>query len=311
LWFVQVPWFCVSGFGGHIRATGSTLVVQQDGRSREIPLAKVKHLLVMGGHSLHTSAVTRLLREGAYISFFAADGEPLGITRPFGGGEDREVHDAQHAVFGHSYALIIARGALTARLLEIENLERQQEGGLLYEGELQILHQSLEELQFLVRVEEIRRVHRLTSDMYYEILSRTIPGDLGFRRRTSSPYLDVVNTMFSVGYGMLFGNAAVAALGAHLDPDYGFLNRGTKGLVYDLIESFKPGMIDRPVLALIRAGLEEGEFECGESRCHISDDLRRRLTQIFHASIDQEKIDAQVMVMRNSLMLRSEYYTVK
>jgi CRISPR-associated protein Cas1 len=311
LWFVQVPWFCVSGFGAHIRATGSTLVVQQDGRSMEIPLAKVKHLLVMGGHSLHTSAVVRLLREGAYISFFAADGEPLGITRPFGSGEDREVHDAQHAVFGHSYAVIIARGALTARLLEIESLERRQEGGLLYEGELQILHQALEELQFLVRVEEIRRVHRLTSDMYYEILSRTIPGDLGFRRRTGSPYLDVVNTMFSVGYGMLFGNAAVAALGAHLDPDCGFLNRGPKGFVYDLIESFKPGMIDRPVLALIRDGLEEGEFECGESRCHISDDLRRRLTQIFHASIDQEKIDAQVMVMQNSLLLKSEYYTVR
>jgi CRISPR-associated protein Cas1 len=308
---VQVPWFCVSGFGAHIRATGSSLVVQQEGRSEEIPLAKVKHLLVIGGHSLHTSAVAHLLREGAYISFFAADGEPLGITRPFGGYHDKEVQDAQHAVFGHSFAVIIARGALAARLLEIERLEQQQGGGLLYEGELQILHQAMDEIEFLVRVEEIRRVHRLTSDMYYEILSRTVPGDLGFRRRTSSPFLDVVNTMLAVGYSMLFGNAAVAALGAHLDPGYGYLHRGPKGLIYDLIEPFKPEMIDRPVLALIRDGLKDWEYECGESRCHISDELRRRLTQIFHASIDQEKIDAQVMVMTESLLNRSEFYIVK
>jgi CRISPR-associated protein Cas1 len=308
---VQVPWYCVSGFGAHIRATGSTLVVRQDGRSEEIPLEKVKHLLVMGGHSLHTSAVVRLLREGAYISFFAADGEPVGITRPFGGTLDLEVREAQHSVFGHSYAVAIARGALSARLLEIERLERTQEGSLLYEGELQILHQAMDEFEFLVRVEEIRRVHRLTSDMYYEILSRTMPGNLGFRRRTGSPYLDVVNTILSVGYNMLFGNAAVAALGAHLDPACGFLHRGPKGLIYDLIDPFKPEMIDRPVLALIRDGLEEWEYECGETRCHIADDLRRRLTQIFHASIDQEKIDAQVMVLTESLQKKSGFYIVK
>ena len=287
------------------------MVVQQDGRSEEIPLAKVKHLLVMGGHSLHTSAMVYLLKEGAYISFFAADGEPMGITRPFGAYYDREIQEAQHAVFGHSYATTIARGALSARLLEIERLERQQEESLLYEGELEILHRALDELEFLVRVEEIRRVHRLTSDMYYEILSRTVPGDLGFRRRTGSPYLDVVNTMLTVGYSMLFGNAAVPALGAHLDPGYGFLHRGPKALIYDLVESFKPEMIDRPVLALIGDGLEEGEYECGESRCHISDDLRRRLTQIFHASIDQERIDAQVTVMVESFLNRSEFYIVK
>ncbi|MBP1928395.1 CRISPR-associated endonuclease Cas1 [Methanolinea mesophila] len=308
---MQVPWYCVSGFGAHIRATGSTLVVQQDGRSEEIPLAKVKHLMVMGGHSLHTSAVSRLLREGAYISFFAADGEPLGITRPFGGTLDREVHDAQHSVFGHSYAVAIARGALSARLLEIERLERMQGGNLLYEGELQILHQTMDELEFLVRVEEIRRVHRLTSDMYYEILSRTLPGSLGFRRRTGSPYLDVVNTILSVGYNMLFGNTAVAVLGAHLDPGYGFLHRGPKGLVYDVMDPFKSEMIDRPVLALIRDGLSEWEFECGETRCHISDGLRRRLTQIFHASIDQDMIDAQVMVLIEALQKKSEFYIVK
>jgi len=54
-----VPWYLVSGFGAHIKATPRVLIVQRHGRTEEIPLAAVRHLLVMGGHTLHTSAISR------------------------------------------------------------------------------------------------------------------------------------------------------------------------------------------------------------------------------------------------------------
>lgn len=70
----SVPWHIIAGFGGHIKATSTTLVIRKKGVEEELPLSSVNHLLVVGGHNLHTSAVTHLLRNGSSISFFDPDG---------------------------------------------------------------------------------------------------------------------------------------------------------------------------------------------------------------------------------------------
>jgi CRISPR-associated endonuclease Cas1 len=308
---VQVPWFSVSGFGAHIKATAKNVIIQKDAHVQEVPFGQFNHLLVMGGHTFHTAAVAHLLRAGIFISFFEADGEPVGFIRPFGATEDRVVQQAQHAAFGHNYALAIARGSLLSKLLFIEQFEQESGKPLLYEGELEILRNGLSELEYLIKIEEIRRMHRLLSDMYYEIISRIFPPELGFRRRTSRPYQDVINTMMAYGYGMLFGNTCMAVIGSHLDPDHGFLFQGPKGLVYDMMEPFKPLMIDNVIISLTAEGITKDDYECGSSRCILSDDLMRRLTQLFHNSIEQETIDKQVIVLRDALLDRNEFYMVR
>jgi len=100
--------------------------------------------------------------------------------------------------------------------------------------------------EYLVRVMR-SAIHRLVTDMYYDF--RTDDPRTYIRRRTSRPYPDVINSLLAAGYGMLFGNACVSAIGAGLDPDTGFLHKGSGGLIYDLIEPFKR-QIDRPSLIL-------------------------------------------------------------
>lgn len=265
----------------------------------------------MGGHFLHTSVVNVMLRAGKSVSFFEADGEPLGILRPHGVNPDESIRKAQEAAPSHSYALKTARAALINRIKEIEALQEGCPERILYEGEMEIIHQNLSELEYLVRLDEIRRVHRLVTDMYYEIVARTIPPDLRFRRRTPRPYNDVVNCCLSIGYGMLFGNACVSAIGAGLDPDTGFLHKGAGGLAYDLIEPFKTAMIDRPLLALVRGGIDPSGYECSPGRCILADDLLALNTRIFHASICQETLDEQVLVMREALLNGTDFYIVK
>jgi len=308
---VVVPWYVVSGFGTHLKATRNTLVLQKNGKKEEIPLDQLDHLLLMGGHSLHTSVVNSLLRSGKAISFFEADGEPLGILRRFGDHPDEVLRNALQNAPSHSYALKLARAASISRIGVIEQCEEGREERLLYEGELEIIHQNLAELDNLVRVDEIRRVHRLITDMYYEILGRTVSPDLGFRRRTMRPYRDVVNSILSIGYGMLFGNVSLAVIGSGCDPDGGFLHRGKAGLVYDLAEPFKPAMIDRPALALVREGLDPGFYEIGAERCILSDELVGCLHRMFHDTIRQDVIDEQVLVLRNSLLGTCDFVVEK
>ncbi len=308
---MRYPWHIVTGFGAHLKATKASLVITRNGHLEQVPLDQIDHLMVMGGHFLHTSAVNVMLRSGKAISFFEADGEPLGTLRPYGDHSDEKIRETQVAAPSHSYALKIARAALINRIQEIELLQEESPGRILYEGEMEFIHQNLSELEYLVRVDEIRRVHRLVTDMYYEIYARAIPPDLKFRRRTPRPYPDVVNSCLSVGYGMLFGNACVAAIGAGLDADLGFLHKGGGGLVYDIIEPFKTTLIDRPLLGLIRQGIDPSGYEYSPGRCILSDTLLGQVTRLFHASIRQEILDGQVLVLREALLNGADFYIVK
>jgi CRISPR-associated protein Cas1 len=308
---VRVPWYVVFGFGAHLKATKNTLIIQKNGKKTEIPLEQVNHLLLMGGHSLHTSVVSSFLRSGKTISFFEADGKPLGFLRPYGVSPDPVLRAAQQAAPSHSYALKIARGAIVNRIAAIGALEQGRAEALFYEGELNLIQQHLSELEYLVRVDEIQRVYRMVSDMYYEILSRSIPRELGFRRRTSRPHTDVVNSILSVGYGMLFGNICVAAIGGECDPDTGFLHKGGGSLISDLMEPFQPAMIDRPALELVRGGLDPDLYECSPGRCLLSDQLVSQLIMLFHSSIRPEVIDDQILALRAALLGDTEFRVIK
>ena len=178
----------------------------------------------------------------------------------------------------HRYATEIARGSSRSRIIYLTEFSGDDRN-LFYEGELEFLHNSLEEMAYLVKLEEIRRLNRLVSDMYYEILSRRIPQDFEFRRRTLSPQLDPVNAMLSFGYSMLFGNCCVSVIGARLDPDLGFLNETRGSFVLDLIEPLKSRMVDAVVFDYARQFLITSDYEKELNRCMLSDDLISKLTE--------------------------------
>ena len=303
----EYPWISVSGFGAHIKSTPRTLVIQKKNIIEEYPLPEVKTLLVIGGHTLHTTAVLNLLRHGACISFFEADGTPAGTIRPNADRNLMELYEFQKTIPRQRFAVALARTSVQARIFFMEREEELNNIRLFYEGELEFLRKGREELAFLIKLDEIRRLHRLTSDMYYEIMSRNLPADLGFRRRGSRPHLDPVNAMLSFGYAMLFGNCIVAAIGAGLDPDGGLLHDGKDSLIHDLIDPLKPAMVDTVVFRLARESLHEEDYELTPGRCILSDDLIRELTARLHASINQDLINRLVISLVTSIRTGSEF----
>jgi len=301
------PWLSVSGFGSHIKSTQKKLIIQKKKSVEEFPLDSVKNLLIIGGHTISSSTISNLVKNGTFITFFEPDGNPIGIIRPFGDKSDTEIHRVQQTIPRYRYAIAVAQAAIKSRLFAIERLQETQHSHLFYEGEQQFLHTSEEELQYLIKLDEIRRLHRLTTDMYYEIMSRSIPPDFGYRRRTIRPQLDPVNAMLSFGYAMLFGNCCVSLIGARLDPDSGLMHEGKGCLVQDLIEPLKADMIDQVVFQVARETLGFSDFEQTPGRCILSDDLTKKLIGFFHTSLDNKKIDELVYTLFNAMMDNSEF----
>jgi len=301
------PWLSVSGFGSHIKSTQKKLIIQKKKSVEEFPLDSVKNLLIIGGHTISSSTISNLVKNGTFITFFEPDGNPIGIIRPFGDKSDTEIHRVQQTIPRYRYAIAVAQAAIKSRLFAIERFQETQQSPLFYEGEYQFLHTSEEELQYLIKLDEIRRLHRLTTDMYYEIMSRSIPPDFGYRRRTIRPQLDPVNAMLSFGYAMLFGNCCVSLIGARLDPDSGLMHEGKGCLVQDLIEPLKADMIDQVVFQVARETLGFSDFEQTTGRCILSDDLTKKLIGFFHTSLDNKKIDELVYTLFNAMMDNSEF----
>jgi len=303
----EYPWISVSGFGAHIKSTPRTLIIQKKNTIEEYPITEVKNLLVIGGHTLHSSAVLNLIRHGAVISFFEADGTPAGTILPPGDQTLRELYDLQKTVPRQRFATALAQTSVQARLVFMEQEEELRNVRLFYEGELELLKNSHKELAFLIKIDEIRRLHRLVSDMYYEIMSRSVPPELGFRRRSMRPHTDPVNAMLSFGYAMLFGNCTVASAGARLNPDGGFLHDGKNSLIHDLIDPLKPGMVDAVVFQIARESLCGEDYELAPGRCMLSDDLIQVITGQLHASINTGIINRQVAGLADAIRTGSEF----
>jgi CRISP-associated protein Cas1 len=303
----EYPWIAVSGFGAHIKSTPKTLVIQKKNTIEEYPITEVKNLLIIGGHTLHTTAVLNLIRHGACISFFEADGTPAGTIRPPGDQSLTESYELQKMIPRQRFAIAFAQTSVQARLFLMEREENLHNVRLFYEGELDFLRKSREELAFLIKLDEIRRLHRLVSDMYYEIMSRNLPPELGFRRRSMRPHVDPVNAMLSFGYAMLFGNCTVAVFGARLDPDGGLLHDGKNSLIHDLIDPLKPGMVDTVVFQIARETLREEDYELTPGRCMLSDDLIQVITDRLHTSMSMDIINRQVLSLADSIRTGSDF----
>ncbi len=307
----KASWQVVAGFGAHIKATRSRLTIQVRGEVTEYPISDVHHLLVVGGHHIHTGAIIALLRAGAAISFFEADGEPVGMLRPSGDRTEETLRELQENRPGHSFAIEIARASLQTRLMHIAEMSCGVGRDLLYQGEREILERALAGFEYLITLEEVRRLFRLTNDMYYEVMARALPPALGFHRRGVRPYLDVVNSMLSFGYAILAGNVEIAVAGARLDPDIGMLTRGPLGLVYDIMEPLRPVMVDLVVFRMVREGISPDEYDVSGSRCMLSGQLTTSLLSELHRSLDQAWIAHQVTIYRNALLNRAEFFVMR
>jgi len=291
---VDYPWVSVSGFGAHIKSTRKHLIIQKKTSTEQYPLEDITHLLVVGGHTIHSSVISQLVRNGVYITFFDPDGTPVGTLRPFSGGNGEVSSEHQRSLPRQRYAIRIAQASIKSRLFAIERIQEFQKSCLFYEGELDLLQKSLDELEYLIKLDEIRRLHKLSSDMYYEILSRSLPPELGFRRRTLRPQVDPVNAMLSFGYAMLFGNCSVAVIGALINPDLGLLHEGRGGLIYDLIEPLKAGTVDPIVLKIAGESITESDFECTHDRCMLSDTLIGAMMKLFYTAQISDRVNEQV-----------------
>lgn len=103
--------------------------------------------------------------------------------------------------------------------------------------------------------DELMGIEGVSAKMYFEALPFILPEGITFTGRNRRPPTDVMNSALSYLYTVLLGECVGALVACGLDPAIGCLHaesKGTPSLGLDLMEEFRPFVVDQVVIGAAR-----------------------------------------------------------
>jgi CRISP-associated protein Cas1 len=120
---------------------------------------------------------------------------------------------------------------------------------------------------------------------------RDFDADWDFTVRNRRPPKDPVNAMLSFGYAMLAKECTVALLAEGLDPWWGLYHQprhGRPALALDLMEEFRPLVVDSAVITAVNTGMVSAKsFRRSKAGCILTDPGRKAFIRAYEARLDQ------------------------
>ena len=130
------------------------------------------------------------------------------------------------------------------------------------------------------------------SAAYFGVFGQLLKQELGFRRRTRRPPTDPVNALLSYGYVLLMHQVESAINVVGLDPFVGYLHAakyGKPALALDLMEEFRPVIVDSVVLSLVNNRILTAEsFEAELGAYRLTERGRRVFLEKFEERLSTE-----------------------
>jgi CRISP-associated protein Cas1 len=112
-----------------------------------------------------------------------------------------------------------------------------------------------------------------------------------WEHRNRRPPRDPVNALLSFGYALLSKECTVALLAEGLDPWWGLYHQprhGRPSLALDLMEEFRPLVVDSAVLTAVNTGMvTTRNFTRSRAGCVLTDTGRKAFIRAYEARLDQ------------------------
>lgn len=170
--------------------------------------------------------------------------------------------------------------------------------------------------------QDLMGVEGAAAKAYFSAVSRLMPEPLRFEGRSRRPPLNVFNSAIGYGYAILLGECVSALAAAGLDPGIGFLHveePNRPSLALDLMEEFRPLIVDQVVVHLCRRGSltaehgktrasEPGVFLTKAGKAALIDGYEKRLLQVSSGSLPRFTGSLRRHIYRQAQRLTSYIY---
>lgn len=251
--------------GAVVRRRGQRLAVTKERELLdEIQLIHLDQLVLMGNVQLTTAALVLLVREEIPVVFLSRHGSLQVVIDKTP--KNIELRRKQMEMFGdESNLLPLARAAVIGKLTNQRTFLQRQGGGTGVATAVEGIGRMIEGARQAPTLDTLRGYEGNGAAHYFAAWRLLLPPALGFAGRAFHPAPDPVNALLGFGYTLLLKEMNAAVQGVGLDPYFGFfhsIENGRPSLPLDLIEEFRPILVDSMVFDLIGRGLiTPQEFE--------------------------------------------------
>lgn len=253
--------------GSTVRKRDNQVLVTKDGQTlRELPLSKIDQVVLMGrGVQMSTALLVDLIERGIPVTITNQHGSRHYATLTAGPSRFGDLRTQQMAfVNTPDQALELARDIVRAKLIN----QRALLAGTRWPAAMAAVQQidaALASLAGAATVDIVRGHEGAAAAAYFGAWRAALPPAWGFQGRAFYPPPDPVNAMLSFGYTLALHDVLTAVQITGLDPYLGtfhVIEAGRPSLALDLLEEFRPLIVDRIVLDLLRTNaLTREQFE--------------------------------------------------
>lgn len=298
---------------------GDTLIVNipanretgTEKRKVRLPLRKVEQVVVVGNCTVTTPALVALLEQQAEVCFLSYHGRFEGrVTNGFTKNGALRIAQHRKAVVNNPRlaldpAKAFVRGKLTNMRTLVQRANRKQADDALVQA-VAALGKSIGQVEALQGDHlpppdpskpqlnsawgQLLGYEGSGSAAYFGVFGKLLKTDLGFKKRARRPPTDPVNALLSLGYTLLANQVAAAVNVVGLDPYVGFLHGsqyGKPSLALDIMEEFRPIIVDSVVMTLINTGaLTAADFEQTLGAYRLTDAGRKTFFQKYEERLN-------------------------
>lgn len=262
-----MPTLYIQEQGAHVRKRDEQVLITKNGQTlQELPLNKIDQVVLMGrGVQLSTALLVELLARGIPVLLTNQRGSRHYATLTAGPSRFGALRLAQmQQVTNEVWALRLARGMILAKLRNQRSLLAATGWPSAHTAALQ-LDAALLGAGAASAIEALRGYEGAGAAAYFGAWRVALHATWGFQGRAFYPPPDPVNALLSFGYTLLLHDLISAIQFVGLDPYLGcfhVVEAGRPSLALDMMEEFRPLVIDRLVLELLTTGaLRRDQFE--------------------------------------------------
>lgn len=283
--------------GAVLKKTSQRLVVVKDDQKLlDIPVAKVEGVMVFGNVQFTTQAVQLLLRQGVELALFSRNGRLLGqLTDPATKNIDlRKAQFERHGEAG--FVLSLACELVKAKLANCLEFVRQfghNHPETQLSSEVDRLAVLRARIADAAKLQELLGLEGSAARVYFQAFAKMVRHSFAFAGRRRRPATDPVNALLSLGYTMVYNEIASLLDGMGFDPYLGYYHQPRHGhatLASDLLEEFRTPLVDRFTLKSVnnRIFQEEDFYQHSPSGgIYLTDDARKRYFATYEQFITQ------------------------
>ncbi len=277
----------------------SVRITDKDGDVvKELPLANVESLAVVGGVQISTQALAIFAEQEVPVAFLTAAGRLTAIMDPLGP-TSAAVRAAQVRVLDRpEKSLELARAVTVAKIANQRTLLMRNHSGLPSRAAAD-LQDCVASAERAATLDELRGHEGNAAAIYFRHFAgmfkegvKEIAARFDANGRQRRPPPDPINAVLSFAYSMLTHECTAACRLASLEPTLAALHAtrpGRPAMALDLMEPFRPLIADSvAVSGFNRAELVEGHFLNTDAGCALTDAGRKAFFSAYGRRMDTE-----------------------